>query len=283
MKTYVFTAVTAIAMAIGPSEAAAQMALPDGGAQVAQLSEVLMIGSMIEVMREEGIAYGAQMADEMFPGQGGAGWQAMVEVIYDPATMRGRFDAAFGAALSGSAQVAAIGDFFGSDLGQRALTLEVEARRALLDDAAEEAAKLAYAEMKAEGGARLLALEDFVAANDLIESNVMGAMNANLAFYRGLAEVGSFTEAMPEEQMLAEVWASEPDVRAETVEWIYPYLSLAYKPLSRADLAAYQAFSESPAGQTVNAAFFAAFDAVFVAVSRDLGRAAARQMQGQEL
>ena len=277
-----------LAVALGPLGAVAETAVPLVRAQaavgqIAALSDVLRIDDVLEVMREEGIAYGAEMEDEMFPGQGGPGWRAMVAVIYDPGTMRGRFDTALEAALLGSAEIEEIMAFFGSDLGQRVLMLEIEARRALLDGAAEEAAKLAYADMAAEGGTRVAALEAFVAANDLIESNVMGAMNASLAFYQGLAEVGAFAEAMPEDQMLAEVWATEPDVRAETVDWLYPYLALAYKPLSDAELRAYQAFSETSAGQAVNAALFAAFDAVFVGVSRDLGRAAARQMQGQEL
>jgi len=275
-----------LAVAMGPVVAVADTKLPleapQGAAeQLAALSDVMRIDAVIEVMRAEGIAYGVDMEAEMFPGQGGAGWQAMVAVIYDPIPMRARFDAALGAALAGSPEIGAIGAFFGTDLGQRVLMLEIEARRALLDAAVEEAAKLAYAEMAAGGGPRVAALEAFVVANDLIESNVMGAMNASLAFYLGLAEVGAFAEAMPEDQMLAEVWATEPEVRAETVDWLYPYLALAYKPLSDAELQAYQDFSESPAGQAVNAARCAAFDALFGAVARDLGRAAARQMQGQ--
>jgi len=251
--------------------------------RIAALSKVLMIGPVIEVMRAEGIAYGAEMEDEMFPGRGGAGWQAVVALIYDTQAMQDRFQAAFAAALAGSAEVEAITAFFGSDLGQRVLTLEIEARRAMLDPAVEEAANLAFAEMEAADDLRLDGLRAFVETNDLIESNVMGALNASLAFYQGMAEVGAFQDAMPEDQMLADVWAQEADVRTETVDWLFPYLALAYKPLSDAELAAYQAFSDSPAGQAVNAALFAGFDAVFVTVSRDLGRAAARQMQGQEL
>ena len=33
----------------------------------------------------------------------------------------------------------------------------------------------------------------------------------------------------------------------------------------------------------LNTAMFAAFDKLFVAISRDLGRAAARQMQGEDI
>jgi len=242
-----------------------------------------MIGPVIDVMRDEGIAYGSEMEDELFPGRGGAGWRAMVSIIYDTRAMHDRFDAAFTAALDGTAEVPQITAFFGSDLGQRVLRLEVDARRAMLDPAVEEAAKQVFADLGSADPGRLAALTAFVEANDLIESNVMGAMNASLAFYQGMAEVGAFQDVMPEDQMLADVWAQEPEVRAETVDWLFPYLALAYRPLSDADLQAYQDFSESPAGQAVNTALFAAFDAVFVAVSRDLGRAAARQMQGQEL
>lgn len=272
-----------LAVAMMPTGGWAQEAPGGTVERVEQLSDILMIGSVIEVMRAEGIAYGDEMGDQMFPGRDGAQWQALVATIYDPDTLRKRFDAGFEAALAGSSQIAAIGAFFGSELGQRVLRLEIEARRALLDEEAEAAARLAYAGMVADGGPRIAALEQFVEANDLVESNVMGALNANLAFYRGMAEAGSPADAMPQDELLAEVWAQEPDIRAETVDWLYPYLALAYKQLSDAELQAYVDFSESPAGQAVNAALFAAFDAVFVTVSRDLGRAAVVQMQGQEL
>ncbi len=278
-----------LAMALAPVGGWAQTAPPvpapdEATDQIAALSQVLMIDAVIEVMRDEGIAYGSDLADEMFPGQGGPGWQSVVAAIYEPRAMRAQFDTTFRATLTGSAdEVAAIEAFFASELGQRVLTLEIEARRALLDDVVEEAATLAYAEIEAEGGPRLAALKAFIDTNMLVDSNVMGALNANLAFYQGMAEVESFGEAMPEDQMLAEVWAQEPDIRTETEDWLHPYLALAYKPLSDDDLRAYEAFSASSAGQAVNTALFAAFDAMFVSISRDLGRAVARQMQGQEL
>ena len=111
----------------------------------------------------------------------------------------------------------------------------------------------------------------------------MGAMNANLAFYRGLSESGAFPAEMTEDQMLSDVWAQEPDVRAETTDWLYPFLSLAYQPLSDDQLEAYIAFSETAAGDRLNGALFAAFDKVFTQISYDLGRAAAGQMQGEDI
>ena len=88
---------------------------------------------------------------------------------------------------------------------------------------------------------------------------------------------------MTEDQMLAEVWSAETDVRAETEDWLYPFLNLAYQPLTEAELQDYVAFSRSDAGQRLNRAMFVAFDAVFTEISHDLGQALGREMQGQAL
>lgn len=248
------------------------------------LSDTMQIGAVMEVMRQEGLDYGTTLEAEMFPGKGGAEWRAVVALIYDASAMSAQFDAVFAAGLAGSASdIAAMQAFFGGALGQRIVTLELEARRALVDDAVEQAAGVALDDMIASDDPRLAALRRFAETNDLVELNVAGALNANLAFYQGLSEGGAFGDPLDEGEMLAEVWAQEGDLRAETETWLYAYLALAYQPLSDADLAAYQAFSETKAGQAVNAAAFAAFDQVFNRISRELGRAAARQMQGEDI
>lgn len=252
--------------------------------EVGVLMETMRIADIVEILREEGIDYGRTLEADMFPGAGGAGWEATVGLIYDGARMQDAFGQSLNAALEGQGEATeAARAFFASDLGQKVLDLEIEARRALLDDATEEAAKVAWEEMASEGGPRVDLLEQFVAANDLVESNVMGALNSNLAFYRGMAEGGAFGDEMTEEQMLSDTWAQEPDIRAQTEGWIYPYLALAYGPLSDGELQQYIDFSTSPAGQVLNTALFAAFDDVFTPVSGALGLAVARQMQGQDI
>ncbi|MDP3959060.1 MAG: DUF2059 domain-containing protein [Pseudorhodobacter sp.] len=248
------------------------------------LSAAMQIGSVMEVMRHEGLDYGAALEAEMFPGKGGAAWRAVVALIYDASAMRRQFDAVFAASLAGhGTDLAAMQAFFGGELGQRIVTLELEARRALVDDSVEQAAGVALDDMIASDDPRLAALRRFAETNELVELNVAGALNANLAFYQGLSEGGAFGDPLDEGDMLAEVWAQEGDLRAETEAWLFAYLALAYQPLSDADLAAYQAFSETKAGHQVNAAAFAAFDQVFNKISRELGRAAARQMQGEDI
>lgn len=259
-------------------------ALPAQAADAARIAELLRMDEAMEVLREEGIAYGEDLQAELLGGAGGARWDRMVELIYDPVTLRRRFDRAFARELpADSPETAAIAEFLGSDRGQRIVVLEIEARRALLDPAVEDAARLALDRMREARDPLLDDLQRFAEVNDLVESNVIGALNANLAFYRGMSEAGAFGTAMPEEDMLAEVWAQEDDIRAETVDWLFPFLSLAYSPLPPADFDAYLAFSESEAGQRLNRAIFAAFDQVFARVSHDLGRAAAGVLAGQDL
>jgi len=261
----------------------------DPATQVAALIDALQIGPVLEVMRAEGIDYGDTLEAELFPGTGGPQWQAVIGLIYDTSTMRERFDAAFATELgqdSAARDPAAIAKmlrFFGSERGQRILTLELEARRALMDDATEDAAKVSVEDMIAKADPRMDVLRRFADANDLIESNVAGALNSNLAFFRGMSDGGAFEDAMSEEDMLADVWTQEPEIRAETEAWLYPYLALAYGPLSEDDMAAYLAFSDTAEGKRLNAAVFAAFDKVFTVISFDLGRAAARQMQGEDI
>jgi hypothetical protein len=48
-------------------------------------------------------------------------------------------------------------------------------------------------------------------------------------------------------------------------------------------MTAYVAFSQTPEGQRLNGALFAAYDKVFRKVSYDLGRAAALLMQGSDI
>ena len=266
------------------AQAQAQPAEVGHAAAIKAFSQALMIGDVLDVMRAEGIAHSAELSDSLFPGENAAAWAALVSMIYDTSKMHSRFDAALAVAIGDDIEtLKAAQVFFASDLGQRIMTLEIAARRTLLDKAAEATAEESWAGLVADKAARADQIIRFSSANDLIESNVMGALNANLAFYRGLSGAGGFGDGIPEDEMLAEVWGQEPDIRRDTTDWLYPFLSLAYQPLTDAELDRYTAFSETDVGRKINAAIFVAFDAVMVAVSVDLGQAAGRLMAGQDI
>lgn len=278
MLRLILPLVLALAPVIVPVIATAQVS----PARVAGLVEAMGLPEVVEIMHQEGLRYGGTIEDQMFPGGGGPAWRAAVTAAYDPVAM----DKVLRARMAETLPEAVVADseaFFGSDRGRRIIALEVSARRALLDPGVEAEARAAAEAMRMDGGPRVDLVGRFADANQLVDQNVAGALNANLAFYQGLDRGRAFADGMTEAEMLAEVWGQEPEVRTDTEAWVYSYLLLAYAPLSDEDLEAYIAFSETEAGQALNRALFGAFDGMFTGISRDLGLAAARFMASQPL
>ena len=68
---------------------------------------------------------------------------------------------------------------------------------------------------------------------------------------------------MSDEDILADVWAQEAEIREDTSQWLYAFLTLTYQPLSEEELRAYVDFFSTPEGLRLNNAIFAAFDDMF--------------------
>lgn len=263
------------------AESSAIVAAPDAG--VLALAKAMQIDQIIDVMRDEGLDYAKTLQADMFPGAGNRGWIAEVEGIYDADRMQQEFTAALSASLAGNAGLAAMTEFMGGEFGHRVVGLELAARKALLDSASEDAARVAWLKLEEEDGPRARAVQRFIAVNDLMDSNVTGAMNSNIAFYRGLMAAAPADLAMTEADILASVSDQQAQIAADTADWLYPYLTLAYQPLSDAELDRYIDFSDSAPGRDMNRALFAAFAVMFDRLSYDLGVAAGRRMQGQDI
>jgi hypothetical protein len=267
-----------------PVLAETQAAPPSAEVSIARLGEVLQLDALFEVLREEGLANGAELEADMLGGGAGPGWDRTVSAIYDMPILRARFNQALRASLDSEPEAtAAIMEFFSSDLGIRILGLEIEARRAFLDPAAEDAARVAADRRRMERDPRAGQIDRFIEAGDLLEMNVAGALTGNLGFISGMNETGINGVILPQEELMAQVWGQEEQIRTDTETWLNAYLGLAYAPLSDAELDAYIAFWETPAGQRLNAALFNAFEAAFRDVSHGLGRAAGQAMLGSNI
>lgn len=280
-----------VVLVLPPQVAVAQTARVDQTEitpEIARLMEVMGLERIVALMREEGLAYGADLDADMLGGNGGVTWAMLVDRIYDvdqmTALVQRRFQSAFGAA-----DPAPLIAFFQGETGRQIVALEAAAREAFMDEAVEEAAREVFRRVAPDLDAdsprdldpHLSAVDAYVVANDLIGFNVMGAMNANVLFYRGLVEGGAFE--MTEAEILSDVWAQEDQTRAETREWVYAFLMLAYQPLEPAQISAYADLSLTESGRAMNRALFEAFDAMYGELSRALGLALARQMQGEDL
>lgn len=264
------------AMGAGPAMAQAD---PE---KVSRLFDALALPGIVAVMHQEGLDYADQIAADLIPGDPSAGWNATIAGIYDIERMEEMALSGMIEMLDGAA-IDAMLAFYDADPGRTIPQLEVSAREAMLNTEIEDAAKEIASGAIADETDRYLLVREFVEANDLIELNVMGALNANYAFFTGLQDGGALPPGMTEDQILADVWAQEPDIRTNTTEWVYAFLLLAYQPLSASDLQTFTAFSETDAGQQMNRALFEAFDRMFLDISRALGEAAAEELTTQEL
>jgi hypothetical protein len=249
-----------------------------------QLEEALLLPELLEVMQQEGATYGADLGAEYFPDNAGADWQQAVAALYAPSRLLPIFETAFEGDLARTtADTDAMLAFLTSPFGKKITRLEISARRALLDDSVDAAARQRLDEMRIEAPPRLQLLEDFAEAGHLVEMNIASALNANVAFLQGLAASGATDGALSDAEILDHVWGQENEVRVGAEDWMMTFMILAYQPLSDDEISAYAAFSRSPAGVTLNRALFAGFDAMFLQTSKDMGQAVGRWIQGTSL
>lgn len=257
---------------------------PARATEVDELVAALQLPEVFEVLAAEGEAYGKEIDENMLDGAGGQSWATAVHRIYAPDRLLAEFTTALTAALPQSGTgFAPVIEFFGSGLGRQATTLEISARRALLDPDVEDASRLTLEEMRAGNDPRIALVKDFVEVNDLVESNVSNELNANFAFYQGLRDSGAIGPEMSEDDVVAEVWSQEQAIREETDIWVHAYLTMAYAPLSDEEIKRYTDFTRRPDAQVMNRAMTEAYAEVFRDVSRQLGRAAGVVLAGQSL
>lgn len=246
--------------------------------------DALKTEALLSILQDEAVEAGSTLARDMMPGQPVEGWAHTVERINAPSRTGRILRESFATALEGR-HAGAILDFLTAPLGQRIVDLELSAREALRDPDMQQAVLQRYGDMQADGDPRADQIDAFIRVNDLVDANVVGALNANAAFLTGMGEAagGESGSGLSEGEILTQVWQQEPELRAETEDWVRAFVALAYQPLSDAELADYLAFTGSPAGQAMNTALFEAFDALFVATSLETGEALGRWMSSEDL
>lgn len=249
-------------------------AVAQGRLAVDPVLDALRLGEVLDILAEESRASGHELSS----GTGGASWDQLLVAIHDPdlwePQMRARVDQ-----VLAPEYIPQVLGFLGSAQGRQFVELEISARRALMDDAVEAASMARVEQLRAEDAEILEQVARFMQVNDLVEANVVGALNANVAFLTGL-QAGS---GAPRGDVIADVWEQEPEIRASTEDWLTMFLTTAYAPMASEDLEVYIAFSESEAGQAFNRALFAAFDEMFVATSHATGQALGQMLRAEDL
>ncbi|MFV0301751.1 MAG: hypothetical protein ACK5IP_12900 [Paracoccus sp. (in: a-proteobacteria)] len=258
--------------------------LPEADVE-AQLWLALRLPEMMQVMQEEALSQADEMAGMLFQRGTDAGWRERVAAIHDPARVTAMLRPALTGTLADlpAAEGRAALDFLRTPLGQQVVQLELQARRAIIDQDTEDGAIEAYRQARAIGSPRLRQIDRLIGAADLMEPAIAAALNEALAFSRGFAAEGGFQIPMTETEMLAQTWAQEPEIRTMIEEWLPAYLLLAYSPLSDEDLARYVDFGTSGAGRALWMALNDAYEEVYTRISREMGEAAALHISGRQL
>lgn len=254
--------------------------IAEPGPMAVRLMQALRFDSTLAVMRLEGLKYGQELGRDMLPDGGGPAWAAQVAALYDPEKMAILVSHEFCATLH-DGQASPLIAFFSSDLGQKIIAGELRARREFLDSTTEEAARQRLAGMDPTRDPRLAEISAYMAVNDLVEYNVVGAMNSSYRFYSGLSRGGFLP--LSEADIVADTWAMEQATREDTEGWLLAYLSEAYRDLTLDELRAYTELSASPEGQVLNRALFAGFDRLYEELSLALGLALADVSRGEDI
>lgn len=223
---------------------------------------------------------GQELGNDMLPGGSDPYWEHLVARIHDPKNMAQLVRQVFEENFEGI-DPAPLVAFFSSEAGQRFVALEIRTRFEFLSGDREEVAREKFRAAPTPFKAHLSAISEYVEANSLIENNVVGALNSNYLFFRGLAEGGAIE--LSEEDMLRDVWSQEELTREDTREWLFAFLMQAYEPVSPEAILAYAEISRSPEGQAMNRALFAGFDKMYGVISLSLGMALAKQLKGEAI
>lgn len=265
--------VSATLIAMSPTTATAN-------AMVDRYFAAFKMEDVFEILRDEGISSALEIAEEEEGISASPAWTSRVEAIYAIDKM----DATFRHGLAGAANLDVSEEalaFFEAELGRRIVNIEIDARRALGQDGVEDEMRERAKALEEEDPDRLKLYDQFIDVNALVDSNVMGALNSNLAFYQGLGTNPLFG-AMDESSMLSQVYDQEPEIREDMEDWTMNFSVLAYSLLTEKELRDYIAISGTRSGQVLNTALFAGFDKVFAFQSFELGRAMAEFMVGDD-
>lgn len=253
---------------------------PMAQADYTELFEISGINSMMSTMALEGQGYGADMARDFFDETVPRSWQPAVDTFYNADAMQKILLGEFTIAADG-ARFDALTEFFQSDLGEMIVGLETSARLAMIDPEIEDQTRQFY-EQADPGTPRYKLVEGIIEGLDMIEGNVTGSMNSNIAFYRGLASLPGMYD-LTEMEILDEVRGQEDSIRANSTAWLYSYYLFAMSQLSDDQLDTYRQILISDEGRAFNRALFTGFDVLFERIMFGLGHTIASASRQQDL
>ncbi|WP_223428374.1 hypothetical protein [Tateyamaria pelophila] len=234
-----------------------------------RLIDAMGMPELIRAFSVEGEATGKTLDADFLGGQGGSVWAETVRKLYDPTRLERALRIGVAETLDPDlARTALV--FFDSDVGQRIVLLEVQAREAMLDNDVAVMAKAAGAQSGAQ-------VRDFIALRNLVERNTDAGVSAQNAFFDGFAQSTRSPMPAPDAEDLRD------GIAAETETWLLGYYALTLSALSDEDIDIYSDFWRTEVGAAVDDAIFEAFGDSYTTLSFALGQAVGLLMPADEL
>ena len=241
----------------------------------------MRFGEIIQIMHDEGISDSSELPKDLMMGQLGTSWEQSLGMIYDIEMMTRTVETLFLGSL-GTENLEGILGFVSSEAWQTAIDLELAARHAMLTPEIEQTAYGNYYRALSKNTQLVSDLEALVDSVDLVEQNVVGALNGMYQFNVGLVD-GGLDMGYAEDELLTQIWAEEENIRNEVSEWMYAFLVLAYGSMERQTLLDQIRFFETSEGRRLNSAMFDAFDGMLNDIAYQLGYALAGMMRERTL
>ncbi|WP_299297828.1 DUF2059 domain-containing protein [uncultured Tateyamaria sp.] len=237
-------------------------------ADVDAVVDALGVPELIRIFASEGAESGAFVDEAYLGGQGGDVWAETVRRLYDPTRMEQEMRAVMQAQLDPDMAEQAL-LFLQSDLGAKAIALEVQARQAFTDDTVEAAARSAPSAQSEQ-------VTKYLGARALVARNTDVGVAARIAFFEGLID-GAGTGDLPDTDALRAAIAEDSE------GWLRGYYALIQSAMTADEVAVLTAFWKTDVGDAVDDALFEAFGQSYVTLSYAIGQAAGRLAPQNEL
>lgn len=246
-----------------------------------RLLDLMRFDLLADVAIQEGIAANATLLEDFNLTGEDKFWQAELTRIYNHDRTETQFRENFAAHYDPRAIDEAL-DILSSDDWIRVFGLQVDTSLVLIDPDLLASATEVYWEYVEKDEPRIGLIEELIATTDLAEQSLSGAMNAMLAFNRGMTSV-SADLGYPDDEMIALIFSSEAEMRFEISEWLHTFYLVAYMPLSDRDIETQIDVWNSQVGQDIARALNLAYDAVFDTQAYALGASLAKILQSPSL
>ena len=234
-----------------------------------RLVDAMGMPDLVRAFSVEGQTSADTLDAEFLNGQGGSVWAETVRKLYDPARLESELRSGLAQALDPQTARTAL-MFFDSEVGRRIISLEVQARVAMLDTDVADMAKAAGADSDAQ-------VRAFIDTRNLVERNTDAAVLAQDAFFAGFAQATGAATPAPDTDAL------RLGIEKETERWLIGYYALIQSALGQDDLDIYSEFWQTQVGTAVDDAVFEVFGTSYTTLSFALGQAVGLLMPADEL